>query len=361
MSARHRGPRPPPPPPSSPLTVTSHNPERRGGGECPAPRSPPALHPIVFPPQCTPTHSSPPLLPLPPQVMPPCPRPPPLTHTHTHPGALGTGVEGCVGIRRQTPLLSSPSCHPTTQDPHCRCWILHLPPFPSPLFPSGWSSGDKLLRQCLIHRQLNQLRALRGGRRTNRLPPTLPAPLPLRGVGWRVGKGEVRGQQPRSACLLFPLPLPLPVSFPHLQPPTGDRRRLVFSERRELALSLVSCLLPSSGPSLLLAPTTLPPSTSSWETCRHTLQSGDLPGPELWPGFALPRPASPCHASTWGAWSWKERLFRAPRPEMWGEETASLPLGPPWHQTLSCRGLARLTWPGLRATPMSGHLSREGQ
>lgn len=92
-SARHRGPRPPPPPPSSPLTVTSHNPERRGGGECPAPRSPPALHPIVFPPQCTPTHSSPPLLPLPPEVRPACPRPPPLTHTHTR-VSWGRGSRG---------------------------------------------------------------------------------------------------------------------------------------------------------------------------------------------------------------------------------------------------------------------------
>jgi hypothetical protein len=57
----------------------------------------------------------------------------------------------------------------------------------------------------------------------------------------------------KNACLLFPLSLPLPVSFPHIQPPTGDWRRLVFSEQRELALSVVSCLLPSSSPSSLLA------------------------------------------------------------------------------------------------------------
>lgn len=46
-SARHPGPKLPPPPSSSRLTVTSHNPARASGGQRPAPRPPPALHPIA--------------------------------------------------------------------------------------------------------------------------------------------------------------------------------------------------------------------------------------------------------------------------------------------------------------------------
>lgn len=191
MSARHRGPRPPPPPPSSPLTVTSHNPERRGGGECPAPRSPPALHPIVFPPQCTPTHSSPPLLPLPPEVRPACPRPPPLTHTHTR-VSWGRGRGVCRYSKADTPSFQpqlSPH-HPRSTLPVLDLTFTPFPKSPVPL----WSSGDKLLRQCLIHRQLNQLRALRGGRRTNRLPPTLPPTHTHTPEG-----GRLEGRERRSA------------------------------------------------------------------------------------------------------------------------------------------------------------------
>lgn len=88
------------------------------------------------------------------------------------------------------------------------------------------------------------------------------------------------------AYCLFPLSLPLPVSFPHIQPPTGDRRRLVFSERRELALSVVFCLLPSSSP-----PPSSSPRAAGKPTAKHCSHETSL---DSSCGLGLPCPALPC-------------------------------------------------------------------
>lgn len=125
----------------------------------------------------------------------------------------------------------------------------------------------------------------------------------------------------------------------------------MFSERRELALSLVSCLLPSSSPpSFSPPPPCLPPVAAAKHCSQEPSQDRAVAG------FALPRPAVPPLGVLCPG---KNRSWGSSCRNVDGE-TASLPLRPPWHQVLSCRGLAWLTWPGLWATPMSGHLSREG-
>lgn len=81
-------------------------------------------------------------------------------------------------------------------------------------------------------------------------------------------------------------------------------------------------------------------------SCGPDLPCSALPCPAVCPLGAL----CPGKKGSWGS------SFRIVE-----EVTISLPLLPLWHQILSCRGLALLTWPELWATPLSGHLSREGQ
>lgn len=69
-------------------------------------------------------------------------------------------------------------------------------------------------------------------------------------------------------------------------------------------------------------------------------------------------PALPCPVSTWGTFlSWKGS-WGSPSRNV-AEVSLPLPL-PSWHQVSSCGGPAGLPFgPGLWATAMSGHLSRD--
>lgn len=166
----------------------------------------------------------------------------------------------------------------------------------------------------------------------------------------------------KSVCLFFILP-PTPCFISTHTATHRDRRRLVFSEHRELALSVVSCLLPSSCPSLP-SPITrdcLPPAYSSWETCRKTLQSWDFPAPMFLLQFALFYPALPCPVTAWGASSsWKGRLLRLLIQQCVSSLLRSSPLPFPQPQTFLQRlGLAAFLAGILGHPPMSGHLSGE--
>lgn len=201
---------------------------------------------------------------------------------------------------------------------------------------------------------------------------SFPPPHP-RGE-WAGGAGKARWVDNSREVRAYPSLSPFPSRFllhTYSQPPTGDRRRLVFSERRELALSVVSCLLPSSSsPSLLLAPTTPryppPPPPQQLGNLQQNTAVMRFPWTRAvaWVCPALPCPALPCPVSTWGTGLWKERLLGLPIEERRRGDSLpppSLFLSPPWHQIASCGGPAWLPfWPGLWATPMSGHLSGEG-
>lgn len=92
----------------------------------------------------------------------------------------------------------------------------------------------------------------------------------------------------------------------------------MFSERRELALSLVSCLLPSSfPPSLLLAPTT-PHAASLSEQLGNRQQNTAvmrIPWTRTVARVCPALPALPCVHLGHFFQSWKERLLGLPIQE----------------------------------------------
>lgn len=107
-------------------------------------------------------------------------------------------------------------------------------------------------------------------------------------------------------CLFFTLP-PTPCFFSTHTATHRDRRRLVFSEHRELALSVVSCLLPS--PFLRPSPgaASLLPRAAGKPAAKHCSHGTFLrPCASSLPGSTLP-----CPVTAWGASSsWKGRLLR---------------------------------------------------
>lgn len=359
-SARHPGPRPPPPPSSSRLAVTSHNPARAGGGQQLAPRPPPALHPTAS--RAVHSHPHllfPPLLPIPPRVVSPSLRPTPLARCPRD----RAGIR--VGVGRYTPVLPSrrrpPALWPVLGRPPLTQPPLSQVPGPPPV--PLLSAGDELLRQCLIHRPLNPRRSLGGGRFVN---VSFPPPHP-RGE-WAGGAGKAGWVDNSREVRAYPSLSPFPSRF-HLHtyshpPGTGGGW---CSLNAGNWLSLWS---PVYFPPRLPPPSAAPPpphaasrpGAAGKPAAKHCSHEISL-DPSC--GLGLPCLALPCPGSTWGSWSWKERLLGLPIQEP--EEGTASPLTPlsslppPWHQIPSCGGLAWLPfWPGLWATPRSGHLSREG-
>lgn len=131
----------------------------------------------------------------------------------------------------------------------------------------------------------------------------------------------------------------------------------MFSEHRELALSVVSCLLPSSS-------TPSPRAASRLDQLGFLQQNTAVMGlpwtqavPRvcpvlsclaLWPLGAL----CPGKEGSWGSPS--SNMTDSLHPSLFFSSTSS------FHQISSCGGSAWLLfWPGFWATPLSGHLSRE--
>lgn len=136
----------------------------------------------------------------------------------------------------------------------------------------------------------------------------------------------------------------------------------MFSERRELALSVVSCLLPSSYPSLLLAPAA-PRSLEQLGNLQQNTAVMRLPlDPSCDPGW--PCPALKCPVSAWGtSLYWKERCLGLPIQECRRGgcllPTSSPPLAAAtilWGPCLEAFLARALGTP----PPMRGHLSGEG-